>query len=82
MPVRSWDAYDKAFATVRGEWEGGFFWGGACGAARAAWPLGAGLGNAWGQGIGNALGIWNYQNNLTGGSGGNNWLFGGNSWGM
>jgi len=50
MPVRSWDAYDKAFATVRGEWEGGFFWGGACGAARAAWPLGAGLGNAWGQG--------------------------------
>lgn len=54
---------------------------GAMGNAQAAGYIGQG--NAWNNGIGNALGIMNYQNNMNnGGSGGNNWLFGGNSWGM
>lgn len=53
---------------------------GAMGNAQAAGYIGQG--NAWNNGIGNALGVLNYQNQMGNGNGGNsNWLFGGNSWG-
>lgn len=52
---------------------------GAIGNAQAAGAIGGA--NAINSGIGNALGVWNYQNQMNSGSGsgGSNWLWG-NSW--
>lgn len=51
------------------------------GNAQAAGTIGAG--NAWGNALADAYGVWNYQQQMTNPAQqtGGNWLFGGNSWG-